>query len=104
MLISSHQLQLKPFFLAQCTIFTRPTLSPDTPPSLKPFFKRILAPPQLSRPSVSSPTIRRGGRIPLNSIRHFKQITAPTTSSSAASLLRPHQWSVLCSTAVPLTA
>ncbi|CEP19595.1 hypothetical protein [Parasitella parasitica] len=45
MLISSHQLQLKPFFLAQYTISPRPILSPNTPPSLKPFCKRILAPP-----------------------------------------------------------
>ncbi|CEP16676.1 hypothetical protein [Parasitella parasitica] len=78
MLILSHQLQLKPFFLTQ-------------------------SPPQFSRLSVSSPTIRCGSRILLNSIRHFKQITAPTISP-AASLLRPHQWRVLLSTAVPLTA
>ncbi|CEP14639.1 hypothetical protein [Parasitella parasitica] len=76
MLISSHQLQLKPFFLQQCTISPRPTLSSDTPPSLNPFFKRILAPPSLYRTTNFSSPNRRRGRIPLNSIRYFKQITA----------------------------
>jgi len=105
LLIRSHQIRFKPFFLQQCELAPRPTLSTDASPSLKPFCLRIIAPPHLARSSGSSSTSRQHGRLPLNSIRYFKKITtvdpAPLTS---ALTLRPHQWRLLWSTSIPLTA
>ncbi|EPB84004.1 hypothetical protein HMPREF1544_09275 [Mucor circinelloides 1006PhL] len=62
---------------------------------------RILTPPT----SVSSSSSRRRGRIPVNGIRYFKMLTAIEPSPLAnACQLRPHQWRLLWSTRIPLSA
>ncbi|KAG1123969.1 hypothetical protein G6F42_010060 [Rhizopus arrhizus] len=107
-LISSHQVRLKRLFLQQCDeISPRPTtLVSNLSPSLKSFCLCIISPSPLYCPFIFPSSSRCRGRIPVNSIRYFKMITAVDPSPLATAYnLRPRQWRQLWSTTrIPLIA